>query len=235
MNIDLFCQAFNAFNRKERYLVANLLYGNPTINQKDNSIIEFKFPQKHQQNALNSTFTSKIAELIKINNNYRVRAHGIDYHLDWMDAAIQIANSNCELETYKKRDNNRIALSPNNKKTSVLDSDIVIIFESEHSLRITFIEVKAFSYWSKPQLDKKITRLIEIFGEDGRKIAGVTPHFVCIDLLCSDKIPTLTVDTKIWPDWAGGKTGPSRLHFEKEIWDNSLGFAKDTEGNYFTY
>lgn len=114
----------------------------------------------------------------------------IDYHLDWVDAALHKAyctpNSN--------------GVFAHRITGTQRDSDCFIAFESEGWHHLVFLEAKGpDGKWDKDQLEKKANHLKKIFGKDRCKWneVKVKPHFC----MTSSEPPKPSLKTDKWPDW----------------------------------
>lgn len=113
----------------------------------------------------------------------------IDYHIDWISAAL-IHHSNCTEE----------AIYPNNEKHvkgSQQDVDLMVAFEDKDGVQhLIFLEAKGQTPWRSDQLRMKAQRFKLIFGNDGSKFPKVRPYFC----LLSPKCPT-NLKNFDWPTW----------------------------------
>ncbi len=137
------------FNWKERYYLV------------DHALDGFK---------LGSPFREQLGDEIGI----RVPANAfaaMDYHLDWIYAAITLSAEGIESDGHWE--------TPANVATGKqLDTDLLVVFELDQITHIVMVEAKAKGAWDNKQMRTKVARLTEMFGENGNRWGGVTPHWV---------------------------------------------------------
>ncbi|MBF0398710.1 MAG: hypothetical protein HQK78_18180 [Desulfobacterales bacterium] len=134
-------------NSKERYFLFTAATDNPNLNLGQKFI-----------NEINATIG------IKIPKNHFV---AIDYHLDWLYAAITVDITSDSIE----HDNPYNTMQGNQE-----DIDLLIAFEKEDKTVIILIEAKCFGSWTNKQINSKIDRLNLIFETKTNNI--VKPYFM---------------------------------------------------------
>ena len=184
------------FNRKERHFLALQLIGK----------------KKFQ---LNVGFKECLYNKICVEIPDECVFVAIDYHLDWVLAA---------LEAHKRGDTGGtfdIELKGTN-----LDIDCLIAFPKDECFHLIFLEAKAYpengSGWTNAQMKKKAKRLGEIFGNDGCCYPKVKPHF----LMLSPKEPGKRLNIDCWPCWMKKNRQPRHL-----TWDLPSSRLKATQCN----
>ncbi|MEZ5456050.1 MAG: hypothetical protein R3F04_08055 [Lysobacteraceae bacterium] len=121
----------------------------------------------------------------------------MDFHLDWIYAALYVVGNPC-VETPYKNDLNNI-------QGKQEDVDLLIAFESDGDTHLVLIEAKATSGWTNSQANSKAKRLHGFF-PDKREQNRVVPHFI----LMSPQQPRLITDN--WPAWMKAD------HSDQPIW-----------------
>ncbi len=103
----------------------------------------------------------------------------MDYHLDWVSAALQLFRDGRNVaeapktEIYPNFCEGRVVLEGNQE-----DVDLFVAFEIADRAHLVLVEAKADSAWSREQLESKAKRLHRIFGSRGDSYGGVSPHFI---------------------------------------------------------
>lgn len=130
----------------------------------------------------------------------------MDFHLDWLYAALQVTANGGSTAIYPNDDRFIKAQQEN--------IDLLVGYQREDGCHIALVEAKAATGWTNGQMKSKAARLVDIFGEDGKKWAGVTPHFV----LMSPKKP-LRLNISDWPRWMTPHDEPlwMRLDVPKQL------------------
>ncbi len=171
-------------DRKERFAVLREAMG---------------FDQKAPR--LGTHFRKKLEECIHVEVPKRAFL-AMDYHLDWIELALYMAQHPDIRNGSLFKNPNRGAINKNQQ-----DVDLLVAFEAESTsgtvTHLVLAEAKAYLPWQDSQLKSKTRRLGEIFGRDGRRHRAVKPHFV----LMTNSVPT-GIKTESWPDWT--KTGAKR-------------------------
>ena len=171
-------------NSKERYwLLWNAIGDDRVSNRTSNPASLFESPERF---SLTDKFRDRLGEEIGMDipaNSF----WAMDYHLDWLWAAKNAGDGKCPVEGYKGNQQ---------------DIDLLVVFNSTcgSDVHMILIEVKGVTSWGNKQVDSKIRRLRDLFGDDGRKWAGVVPHFVLMS-------PSESYNIKVedWPAWAVSK------------------------------
>jgi hypothetical protein len=116
----------------------------------------------------------------------------MDYHLNWLHAAIHISGDADATAPYPNAlidDVTGARMVQGNQE----DVDLLIAFEDASITHLVMVEAKADASWSNSQLDSKARRLEAIFRNAGQSIA---PHF----LLASPERPRF-IRCQDWPGW----------------------------------
>lgn len=184
------------FNRKERFFLVGATLGN-----KDFSLgKEFK-----------KTLEKKIG--VKINGDVFT---AMDYHLDWIDVSLKLWNGNIKIGENFQNLNRQI-----NKNQE--DIDLVIAFKSSGKYHLVLVEAKGVTGWTNKQMDSKIRRFREFFGENGKKHKNLIVHFI----LMSPKPPQRINED--WPNWMTTENKPNWMKLT--IPDNFMKVTRcDNEG-----
>jgi hypothetical protein len=115
----------------------------------------------------------------------------MDYHLDWIAAAIHMTIN----------DKTPSSIWENVKKEIVRgnqeDVDLIVGFGDSSSTTLILIEAKGDTPWSKTQMSSKSKRLGKIFGTTKVKNPTITPILV---LTSPDRTPT-NLEPETWPKW----------------------------------
>jgi len=130
----------------------------------------------------------------------------IDYHLDWIYAALYFSNMNRRVSDIKwqpkspsdklfsrgPKDQLKVSRTPQ-------DIDLLIAYDVEgDTTQLLLIEAKFDTSWSNEQLKEKSEHLKNIFGPKNDEWADIaTPHF----LIASPREP-LKVGRDVLPEWA---------------------------------
>jgi hypothetical protein len=114
----------------------------------------------------------------------------MDYHIDWLAAAIHVTTNDFEPSDPWKN------IDPKIVEGTQEDVDLIVGFGTTDQTTLILIEAKGVTAWSKTQMESKSERLVRIFGDDGKKVKNVSPVYV----LTSPKRPD-TLDTSSWPTW----------------------------------
>lgn len=170
MHVDLL-KLLRRLNRKERFFLLN-----ESLNTK-----AFQ---------LSKSFRDRLKRELRLKKEIPDSALvAMDYHIDWIAAAL-IHHSNFTKE----------AIYPNNEnhvKGSQQDVDLMVAFADKEGVQyLIFLEAKGQTPWRSDQLRMKAHRLKLIFGNDGSKFQKVRPYFC----LLSPKRPT-NLRKFDWPTW----------------------------------
>ncbi|MDE0038463.1 MAG: hypothetical protein OXU77_13060 [Gammaproteobacteria bacterium] len=114
----------------------------------------------------------------------------MDYHLDWISMAVWLSGRH-ELPTRQTPALNEARVVGNQE-----DIDLLVAFRSSGTVHIVLIEAKGDTSWSNSQLESKVLRLREMFGEVIPDGAKVRPHFV---LMAPKESAAINAGT--WPFW----------------------------------
>lgn len=157
-----------SFNRKERFFLVGMALGNP----------EFKLCEQ---------FRNKVGEALYISIPKDAFA-AMDYHLDWIYASLFLANNNTKDQMFPNT-NGLITATQE-------DIDFLIAYQDEKTCHIVLLEAKGVTGFTNRQLNHKVLRLKDIFGDDGCNSPSVIPHFVIV----SPKKPA-GIKSSGWPKW----------------------------------
>ena len=161
-------EKLRSFNRKERFFLVGMALGNP----------EFKLCEQ---------FRNKVGEALHISIPKDAFA-AMDYHLDWIYASLFLANNNTKDQMFPNT-NGLITATQE-------DIDFLIAYQDGEKCHLVMLEAKGVMGFTNRQLQSKIRRLRDIFGDDGDKYPGVIPHFAIV----SPKSP-IGIRTDSWPSW----------------------------------
>lgn len=161
-------QYLTAFNSKERFFLAGQILGNP------------KF-------TITSLFREKLNNMLNISIPEDAFS-AMDYHLDWIYAALNLAKDGNVNKIYSNADGVI--------KAQQEDIDWLIAFKNQEVFHLVLIEAKGVGGWTNKQLKSKANRFEQIFGNIGHKWPGVKPHFI----LMSPK-QSFGLITSEWPQW----------------------------------
>jgi hypothetical protein len=158
------------FNAKERFFLIGQILGNTSFQPSEIFLDELR------------------AELpIEIPPAEKMFA-AMDYHLDWLYAAVAMSDT--------AEDNVHYPDAPIGVKGTQEDVDFLLAWQHDNSFHIVIIEAKGVTSWTNKQIESKAERLRDFFGNDGQKIDNVTPHFVLMS-------PRKSVDLRknVCPEW----------------------------------
>lgn len=119
----------------------------------------------------------------------------MDYHLDWLEAALLSVGAPL----------GRVFAEPEggrNLNRNQQDADMVVAWDVVDVTHLVIVEAKGVTSWANDQYKAKLTRLLGLFGPDGRGYPGVAPTFV----LASPSRPQKLVLSAA-PAWALDETG----------------------------
>lgn len=156
------------FNRKERFFLVGMALGNPDF-------------------TLCKEFREEIGKTFELEVPQDAFA-AMDYHLDWIYASILLA-SNRNTEGIHSNSDGSI-------RATQQDIDLLVAYEVGKVCHIIMLEAKGVMTFSNRQLNSKIERLVDIFGEEGSRWGGVIPHF---GIVSPKKPKGLTYSN--WPNW----------------------------------
>lgn len=157
-----------AFNRKERFFLVGMVLGNTSFR-------------------LCKEFRRKISDIFHLDVPEDAFA-AMDYHLDWIYASLFVSSNETDTRVYPNVDN----LIRANQE----DIDFLVAYQDGDACHIILLEAKGVTGFTNRQLQSKVQRLREIFGEEGDKWRGVVPHFAMV----SPRKP-VRVRSSDWPEW----------------------------------
>ena len=111
----------------------------------------------------------------------------MDYHLDWLFAAIQKATQ----PSVQVFDNKRGFIKGNQE-----DIDFLLAYQQRGTTHVILLEAKGVTGWKNEQMNSKAQRLRDFFGDEGMNQPGIAPHFAIVS---PKKSQGLKPDT--WPKW----------------------------------
>ena len=170
------------FNRKERFYLVGTALGNKGFSLS-----------KDFRDQLNS----KVAgDGLNVPANAFV---AMDYHLDCLYASLFLASYVGQAEVYLRR--GQITGTQE-------DIDLLVAYPDSDSFHVILLEAKGVDGFTNKQMGSKADRLCKIFGDDGKKVRGVVPHFA---IVCApDREPTGRLETNGWPGWMLAANGRPR-------------------------
>ena len=149
----------------------------------------------------------------------------MDYHLDWLAAAVVKWHEPSESDVYPNTDLVR---------GSQQDVDLLVAFKEGGYYRLVFIEAKGYESWTNGQALAKAKRLETIFGKHGDKHPGLRVHYC----LMSPR-PPKRLNYDEWPDWMKPNGAPVWLELpvpyprlEVNRWDATQR-GKSASGQHF--
>lgn len=159
----------------------------------------------------------------------RTAFFAIDYHLDWLYAALMLHQTKDVTKLYKI---DVVRINENQE-----DTDLLIAYRDTASYHIVLVEAKGTGTWTNKQLQSKVHKLQSMFGVHLEQCpADVQIHFV----LTSPRKPQQTI-LDGWPAWLLGKDGQPRW-FPLAIPNDRLEITRCTDagtpsqqGAYWTY
>ena len=113
----------------------------------------------------------------------------MDYHLDWVTAALYAYNHG---EVDSIFDNPQQKVIRGNQE----DTDLLVAFKDRGQYHLILLEAKGTTRWDNKQMRSKADRLALIFGSEGNRYPGVVPH-IC---LASPRRPK-QLNASEWPGW----------------------------------
>ena len=160
-------ELLDGFNRKERYFLIREALG----------MDRFRLSDEYRE---------RLGSILKIGIPSDARIW-IDYHLDWLAAALVKWCGPAASNVYPNTN-----LVFGNQE----DVDLLVAFEVRGNYQLVLIEGKGYLSWGNAQMLSKAKRLGELFGRDGRKYAGLRVYFC----LSSPRQPKSLIYDE-WPDW----------------------------------
>ena len=176
--MDDFLAMLESLNRKERFFLVGYALDNKSF-------------------SLGSLFRSKLENCagVSIPTDAWV---AMDYHLDWIAAAVHLA-TNDKLSSTRFGNPEQHIVRGNQE-----DVDLIVGFETSTDTTLILIEAKGATAWSKSQMDSKVKRLGAIFGTDEITTSTIKPILV----LTSPNSPTDKLGAKKWPKWMTSDGSP---------------------------
>ena len=156
-----------SFNRKERFFLINQALGNFQLSDK---------------------FRGELGEAISLTIPSDALT-AMDYHLDWLTAALHAHERGNVDEVFHNR-HQRVIEGGN------LDTDLLVAFKDDRGYHIVLLEAKGATGWTNDQMGSKADRLKRIFGNEGNRYPGVVPHYC----LASPR-PPQQLKAGEWPPW----------------------------------
>jgi hypothetical protein len=214
-------QLLDRLNRKERYFLVGFALGNP----------RFQLSEEFRRDLTKSIRRFADRDDLHVPRDAYC---WMDYHLDWVWAAIALRRS-----PYGKK----FLPSPNwppakpdgdafNINRNQEDTDPLIGYEDHDGTHLVFIEAKGSTNWSITQIESKGRRLGHLFGQNGDKVPGVTPYMVLASPIEPDKLNEARVPTWMKPKrsfvWMPLRIPPDRLVTER--YDKVLGRNENATG-----
>ena len=155
-------EILESFNRKERFfLVAQALgcsnSGEPAF-------------------SLSGSFREELNKIIEptaIPEEPAMVFVAMDYHLDWLQAALILAHTSQDEKSKFCNEGKEGQVIEGTQR----DVDLLVAFKDGETFHLILVEAKAYSDWTNDQLSSKAARLRTIFGEDGKKWNDVQPYF----------------------------------------------------------
>jgi hypothetical protein len=184
-------KALKKFNRKERYWLIRNAFG------ENSRKLDPKFLR-----SLEGEHSIKVPE-----NAW----WAMDYHLDWLVAALHLFKCEGKGESFKRQDNPKQTLVNGTQ----LDVDLIIAFDKT----LIFIEAKGDAGWDYEQLNRKIRRLQNIAIADARYLEGVKTYFILMAPKAQRKPHMEEIDA-VRPDWIFPEGTPRWLDLQIENEDD---------------
>jgi hypothetical protein len=177
-----------AFNRKERYYLFAAATGGLGETEVHGPSV-----------SLAATFRDAVAAAL--GENWRPPAHAwaaVDYHLDWLHAALQWWAGATgpgrvdHLPTAPGGPTEAKAVTGTQE-----DGDLVAAWQDGERTRLLVVEAKAYGAWSNGQAASKLARLRTIYDAARNVAPGLTLRW-----LLASPTPPGKLDATLWPDWA---------------------------------
>jgi len=174
--------ALESFNRKERFFVICAALDLPALHLGPNF-------RRRVEMAFGVTVTDPVFV-------------AIDYHQDWLMAALRLAHGEITEQQPNPDPTGRIT---GNQE----DVDLLLAFCGEGTTHLVMLEAKAETGFASKQMDSKAMHLAGIFGHHGDRFRLVTPHFG----LLSPK-PPVRLGYTGWPAWMAPNGTPIWLQLD---------------------
>ena len=153
-------QLLDRFNRKERFFLVAYALGNPRFQVSDE-------------------FRAALGKIVGASIPMDALCF-MDYHLDWLYAALILARASPEEEVFDSP--NFMGATnddpPFNVNTNQEDIDLLVAFDEGEDTHLILVEAKGVTGWGNAQIQSKGRRLRTIFGDEGNGYPGVIPEFV---------------------------------------------------------
>jgi len=181
--------------------IVNIIRNLKSLNSKERFYL-FGEATGNQNLILCRSYIEKIQNILdlRIPEEYFV---GLDYHLDWIYAALNVNDINDRTKEY---DNTESVVEGKQE-----DVDLIVAYELNGRTTIILIEAKGVGSFDNKaawtQLDSKSKRLKKIFKDCDEK--NVEPHFI----LNSPKQPKRIVVNADWPLWMTRDSGLGERKF----------------------
>jgi len=162
--------------RKERFLVLNFAAG-----------------EGDGRPPLSLAFRKSIRASLDLNHPIPANAFwAIDYHLDWIRAAVELSTSSAP----------RTEPLPGKLLGTQEDVDLLVAYPHAGRTVLILIEAKGVTGWNQKQLNSKVNTLRQIFG-NGRR--GLLLRWA---LAAPEKNPPINIDCNNWPPWMRKRSKP---------------------------
>lgn len=158
------------FNAKERFLLIGQILGNTAFQPSETFLDELRAELSIEMPPAEKMFAA------------------MDYHLDWIYAAVAMSDTTADNVQYPD--------ASQGVNGTQEDVDFLLAWQHDNSFQLVVIEAKGVTGWTNKQIESKAERLEFIFGKSGQKIANVTPHFVLMSPRNS-----LNLRKNVFPEW----------------------------------
>jgi len=197
------------FNRKERFFV----------------VVDAAGEGQDELHAPSLRLTEAFRQKLEATIGMPVPAHAwasIDFHLNWLHAALQWKTNPGLLHQARDRFTaDGVELVSGNQE----DVDLIVAWTATGGESVVvFIEAKAYSSWTNKQVGHKVPRLTAIV--DSAISAGLT--FTPLLVLASPTRPSQGLDVSGWPTWGHRDGRP--LYLELPVAGARLGVERVDEG-----
>lgn len=185
-DLDNLIENLRSFNAKERFFLVGQVLGNPELRPSFGFLLD-----------LGNRLDLQIPENVFA---------AMDYHLDWVYASLIISRDMGNARAYLN--------TKNIVRAQQEDVDFLIAFDAANETHLVFLEAKGVTGWSTKQMNSKIERYRQIFGDDGKAWPYVTPHFA---MLSPDEPQRLI--SSVWLSWMApnGKVPWMRLSISDKL------------------
>lgn len=159
----------------------------------------------------------------------RTAFFAIDYHLDWLYAALMLHQSKDTNKIYPTDD---VHVNQNQE-----DIDLIIAYRDTEYYHIVLVEAKGTLTWTNKQLQSKVQKLQRIFGANFE----LCPPDVKLYFVLSSPRKPQRINVSEWPQWLFGNDGQLRW-FQLEVPNDRLKITRCTDagtpnydGAFWTY